>query len=175
MAKRKYLKDYVVNEYIDEKGHVTRDTQYIGEPYGFKYGLGRAKRSAKLTLFLSIAEWVCFFICCWFEGSAMRTIYVALPFAFTALPLFLMTRASVNTLRSAEPMKRGEAEKIASNMPAASLASGLLPLISFLGCAVTMALGGTADWLFIALSAVMVICAALAFTRRRDFAVETKK
>ncbi len=173
MSKRKYIKDYRLNEYISENGRVSSETEYIGGDYRFSAPMERVRRSARLALGLSAISWACFAVLVCVEGSAMRIMYAALPFAFTALPLFLMTRSAVLALRAGEKLRHDEADRIGHTMPAAALWAMLLPGIACLGCALTCAFGA-ADWdpLFLALSAVMAACGAAAFSRRADFATE---
>ena len=103
----------------------------------------------------------------------MRTVYVALPFAFTALPLFFLTRAALLARRSAEPLKHDVADKIGHAAPAAALWAMLLPGAGFLGCLIS-SLAGAKGWdvPFLAVSAVMTACAAACFAIRRDFYTE---
>ena len=175
MGRHRYVKDYRLNEYIDERGHVTSETEYIGADYFFRRGAGRARSSGKLVCALSAAGWACFVALVCVEGTAMRTMYVALPFAFTALPVFLLTRAAAGALRASEPLRHDEADRLSHTLPGAALWAMMLPAASFLGCLLSSALGA-ADWdaLFLALSAAMAACGAGCFFRRADFDTEKR-
>lgn len=173
MAKRKYIKDYRLNEYIAENGRVTSEPEYIGGDYVFTAGAAAARRASVFACALAAVEWLCFAVCVWREGASMRVIYAALPLALSALPLFLMTRSAVSALRAKEPLRHDEADRIGQTMPGAALFSMVLPGMACLGSALAAALG-VADWdaVFLALSAVMAACGAAVFFRRADFATE---
>ena len=175
MSRRRYVKDYRINEYIDEKGYVTSESEYIGGDYRFVLPTARVHGSAKRVAALGAVGWACFLVLACVEGTAMRTIYVALPFAFSALPLFLLMRSAISALRAKDgPLRHDQADSIAHTLPAAALWAMLLPGASFLGCLIS-SLAGAEEWdvLFLALSAVMTACGALCFAARGDFA--TKK
>ena len=175
MSRHRYVKDYRLNEYIAENGRVTSESEYMrGGIIRFAAGAARAKAAANRALALCALCWAGYLALVCVDGTAMRTIYVALPFAFTALPLFFLTRAALLTRRSAEPLKHDVADKIGHAAPAAALWATLLPGAGFLGCPHQPALAGAKGWdaLFLAVSAVMTACAAACFAIRRDFYTE---
>lgn len=173
MSRHRYVKDYRLNEYIAENGRVTSESEYIGGDYRFAAGAARAKAAANRALALCALCWAGYLALICVDGTAMRTVYVALPFAFTALPLFFLTRAALLARRSAEPLKHDVADKIGHAAPAAALWATLLPGAGFLGCLIS-SLAGAKGWdaLFLSVSAVMTACAAACFAIRRDFYTE---
>ena len=175
MSRHRYVKDYRLNEYIAENGRVTSESEYIGGDYRFAAGAARAKAAANRALALCALCWAGYLALVCVDGTAMRTVYVALPFAFTALPLFLLTRAAAGALRASEPLRHDEADRLSHTLPGAALWAMMLPAASFLGCLLSSALGA-ADWdaLFLALSAAMAACGAGCFFRRADFDTEKR-
>ena len=108
MSRHRYVKDYRLNEYIAENGRVTSESEYIGGDYCFAAGAARAKAAANRALALCALCWAGYLALVCVDGTAMRTVYVALPFAFTALPLFLLTRGAAGAaLRRAAEARRG--------------------------------------------------------------------
>ena len=83
--------------------------------------------------------------------------------------------AALLARRSAEPLKHDVADKIGHAAPAAALWATLLPGAGFLGCLIS-SLAGAGGWdaLFLAVSAVMTVCAAACFAIRRDFYTEKR-
>ena len=141
MSRHRYVKDYRLNEYIAENGRVTSESEYIGGDYRFAAGAARAKAAANRALALCALCWAAYLALVCVDGTAMRTVYVALPFAFTALPLFFLTRAALLARRSAEPLKHDVADKIGHAPPAAALWATLLPGAGFLGCLISSLAG----------------------------------
>ena len=115
MSRRRYVKDYRINEYIDEKGHVTSESEYIGGDYRFVLPTARVHGSAKRVAALGAVGWACFLVLACVEGTAMRTIYVALPFVFSALPLFLLMRPAISALRAKDgPLSHGPSPSLSA-------------------------------------------------------------
>ena len=174
MARNKYVRDYRLVENIDERGRVRTETEYIGDSYFFVRPTDAA-REKKIALALCAAGWIAFVLALTPNSAAMRTVYVALPFAFTALPLGMLTELAISTALAREPLEHYQADKLENSYPPRAMATALLPGIALIGQAVRWILGpggmGWGDVVFTVCAAVVVCCGALAFTRRKGLDV----
>ena len=169
MAKGKYIKDYRIVESINSRGGVRVETEYIGAPYYFLLGSETAGKSRRLSLLLCLAGW-CAFIGALIPNSAgMRTMYVSLPFAFSALPLGLMSSLLLGSLRLKEPMEHRLADRFENRFPAQALAMTALPGAALSGEGIRWATGGSmlpGDAVFAPCAAALCLCGALCFGQR---------
>ena len=176
MAKGKYIKDYRIVETVNSRGGIRAETEYIGEPYVFQKGAQRAGKTRRLILFLCLLGWISFIAALFPESAGMRSLYVALPFAFSALPLFLLTDLMLTTLRVKEPMEHRTADKFDNRFPAQSLALAVLSGASLLGELIRFLtdregmLAG--DAVFSPCAAVLLACGVLAFSRRGELTTQ---
>ena len=164
MFKKKYLEDYVMEEYINDKGRVKNRPVYIGGYFTLSPKLSaRDKLLIPIAAILSIAAIVCAFIPV--TLSAMLW-YVVVPFVFNMLPLYYVIASAVTLYFEKEPMTREKSDRIVKRLPIGSLITTLLSAASFIGLIVAIFTSGeymvTADILFAAL--VIFILAASVFT-----------
>lgn len=141
MARGRYIKDYRIVESLNGRGGIRLETEYIGAPYFFACGTERAGKCRKLCAALCLFGWLCFVGALIPNSAGMRTLYVSLPFAFTALPLGLMSSLLLSTLRLREPMEHRMADRFENRFPAQALGIAVLPGVSLAGEGVMLLLG----------------------------------
>ena len=141
MARNRYVKDYRLIEYMDERGRVKSDYEYIGAAYRFLADGERvtaAKRRAALALILG---WCCFFAALIPVSAAMHTFYISFPFIFSAIPLGTLADIAFSTFRRKEPLEHRHADKLSARLPAAALGAVILAGASLLGEGIAAAVG----------------------------------
>ena len=175
MSYKKYLGDYRVEEYIDDRGRVRTRATYIAEDYVLKPDVSKTDR--RMFVLISIVGW------CTYIGAlsqitmVARLIYVIFPFAVTAFPLLTTTLASVSLYKAEPRMTRKEADKTVGRLPISSLFTAILPATAFIGfitTAVTIAISAEksgeiiyGDIIFGILSLLTAASGALIFTKSR--------
>ena len=135
MSYRKYLNDYRVEEYTDEKGRTRRRAVYVAGNYTLSTKL--SKLDKRLILIIPILNWIALICALLPVTRASMLLYVTLPHIFTMIPLFFMTGAAFTLISVDEEMIREKAENIASRLPYSSLFSALLPAFSFVALIVS--------------------------------------
>lgn len=169
MAKGKYVKDYRIVESLNSRGRIRLETEYIGEPYVFAEGLKTAKKSRTLSLALCLIGWLSFIGALIPNSAGMRTLYVSLPFAFSALALGLLTSLLLGSLRLEEPLEHRLADRCDNRFPAQALALTVLPGVSLLGEGILWLSGGPmlpGDAVFAPCAAVLFACGLGCFLQR---------
>ncbi len=170
MAKGRYIKDYRIVESLNGRGGIRLDTEYIGDPYFFACGAEKAGKSRKLCLLLCLTGWLCFIGALLPNSAGMRTLYVSLPFAFSALPLGLMSSLLLSTLRLKEPMEHRVADRFENRFPAQALGITLLPGVSLAGEGLGLLLGKQmlpGDGIFSLCAAGLFACGLALFLQRK--------
>ena len=103
-------------------------------------------------------------------------MYVILPFVFAAVPLWYVSSAVVALLRAGDKLKRSEAEKVAGNLPSASVFGIILTAVALIAEGVTAIAApeklNAADIAFAAGAGILCAAFVLSFSRRQ--AVATK-
>ena len=126
---------------------------YIGAYYRFACGFEAALAAQKkLGLFARLVA-VCFLLSLLPRSTASLTLYVTLPYLFTALPLGLLLTALYRLRRLGERLDRRAADQVNDHLPARCFALFLLPALSLLGEAVVLLRGGA----FLAGDAVFIL------------------
>ena len=120
MAKKKYVRDYEISETIDEKGRVRSVPIYVGSYFCF-CDAAAAKKSGRLLAPAAALGWLAYIMALWLPSGAGKLMYVILPFVFAAVPLWYVSSAVAALLRAGDKLKRSEAEKVAGNLPSASV------------------------------------------------------
>lgn len=118
MAKNRYAADYRLIEEFDEKGRVKVSYEYIGEAYRFVEAGRVVDRHRKRWLAMAASGWLLFITALIPYSSAMRQLYIALPFVFSAVPLALSTELAFTVLSQKEPLEHRIADKLENNCPA---------------------------------------------------------
>ncbi len=189
MSFNRYVGDYKLNEEFDEKGRVRHETVYIGRPYRFaadEQTVLAGRRKLLLCCAAEAAAWIAAMIP---NSDMMHCFYVSLPFAFCAVPLFLLILAAMQIPSGREglmkPMERRHAERFANRIPQ----SGMFLLILSAGAAAgTAAVWGQllagrngalsgkdiftgGNLFFSAMAVIAVLLAVLIFRTRTVFSV----
>lgn len=189
MSLNKYVGDYKLNEEFDEKGRIRHETVYIGRPYRFAADADKVLKGRKKLLLACMAEAAAYIAAMVPYSDMMHCFYVSLPFAFCAVPLFLLITAALQlpSDRAAllKPMERRQAERFSHRIPQ----SGMFLLILSAGAAA----GTAAVWVqllsgrtgmtsgrgifaggnlfFSAMTLIVVLLAVLIFRTRTVFSV----
>ena len=164
MSRNRYVGDYRIVESIDGRGRVRSDYEYIGAPWVYAED-ARVVRAARSRVAACCAiGWLSWIAALIPLSSAMRALYVALPFAFAAIPLALTAGTAVSLFREREPFERRHADRLENRAPAGTFFTALPDVIALVGEAV-IALRGVellpGDAVFAGCAAVMVACAIL--------------
>lgn len=136
LISRKYANDYSLSERLDGKGRVKTDAVYVGSYFDFA-SPERAKTAGRALPWLIAAGWALYVGAMILRSRASHLMYVILPFAFAALTLGFLTRSALVLAREKRPFIRSAADKLTSDLPAASLVGALLCTISLVGEAIT--------------------------------------
>lgn len=175
MAKKKYVRDYEISETIDEKGRVRSVPVYVGSYFCF-CDAAAAKKSRPLLLAAVLLGWIAYVMALWLPSGAGKLMYVILPFVFAAVPLWYVSSAVVALLRAGDKLKRSEAEKVAGNLPSASVFGIILTAVALIAEGVTAIAApeklNAADIAFAAGAGILCAAFVLSFSRRQ--AVATK-
>lgn len=175
---KKYIKDYKFSESVTERGRIKTEAVYVGSYYRFTDPELGGRLSRQL-LPACVLLWAVFFAALIPESSSMRRMFVALPYAFTALPLGLLTGTAWRIRTQKQPFIHSDSDKISTRGPASMLFTMLLAGVSFLGAGIAALVRpeslSAGDALFIPLSAVLTVLSALVFTRRKGLKTEVTK
>ena len=170
MARNKYTADYRLVEHFDEMGRVKVSYEYIGEPYRFTEPEETVRREKKICLSAAIAGWILFLAALIPYSESMRRLWIALPFAASAVPLFLLTELICAVFCAKEPLERRIHDQLENLYPARlasfMMFSGLAAALS----AVRLAIGperAAGDFLFVSCSALLCAGALCLFRRRK--------
>lgn len=169
MARNRYIKDYRIVETVNERGRIRSDYEYIGPPYSFIAPAEKIARLKKLLPALSILAWLLYVGAMLPRSLAMKTWYVSLPFAFTAVPLAMLTELCFSLYHCKEPMEHRVADKLENAYPARSLWAGAMAAVSLLGQLVNLIRGQSflpGDLAFTLCAAGLLACGALFFRER---------
>ena len=176
MAKNKYVGDYRLEQSMDARGRIKTGYTYIGAYYQYVSEPRRVIRSRRLSLALCGIGFAAFFAALVPESTAMRTIYVSLPFVFTALSLGLLTETVWSAPQPDTPMEHRQADRLANRWPPAAGFTLVLCAIALIGEGINLLRGlslGWGDAVFCLCAAAEAVCAGILFIKRRDFAART--
>ncbi len=178
MAKNKYLKDYRVDEYLDSRGRLRRQYVYAGAYFRYPEDERTTKKSWLLVLILCAVSWAAFVGGMCLLSAAMKTVYTAIPYAFIALALGLLTKRALTGLTLPVPFEQRYADQFGNSYPVVSLACVILAAVSLLGQGINLLRGMemlAGDALFAGCAAVVGVCGALAFRMRGRFTPREEK
>lgn len=175
MAKKKYVRDYEFSDTLDAKGRVKSVPVYVGAYFRFN-DPAAAKKSRPLLLAAVLLGWIAYVMALWPPSGAGKLMYVILPFVFAAVPLWYLSAATWTLFRAEEKLKRSEAEKVAGNLPSASVFGIILTAVALIAEGVTAIAApeklNAADIAFAAGAGILCAAFVLSFSRRQ--AVATK-
>ena len=178
MARKKYIRDYRLVETVDERGRIRSDYEYIGEDYFYALGTDAVRREKRTHLVLIAVGWLAFFGALLPSAAATRTIYVALPFLFAAVPLCVMTDTLLSAAPDREPLQHRQADMLENRYPPAALWTAILPGAALVGELVRLLIGAEAtgsDALFSLCAVILSAVGIMAFSRRRRFACRERQ
>lgn len=176
MARNKYIRDYRLLEYLDEKGRIKTDYEYIGDYYRFSQPKA-AKKANRLVLAALAAAWAAFIMAIVPRSAAARTFYVILPFLFTAIPLWMGSELMLGVLRLPESFEHRVADRLDSRPRAVAWFMAALPAAALAGELVSFLAGGSvfsAGDISFSVGAA-VLCAAGVFTGLMSGRFRTEK
>lgn len=156
MARKKYARDYRLNESLDERGRIRTEAEYIGVYYRYVSGAETARGALKTLLGFTVLAWALFLCSLLPHSTASLTMYVMLPYLFTALPLGMMTAALLQLHAAGERLDHRTADLAGERVPACSLWMLLLPGLSLLGEGIAQSFGRGP---FLPGDAVFLLCA----------------
>lgn len=175
MAKKKYVRDYEISETIDEKGRVRSVPVYVGSYFCF-CDAAAAKKSGRLLAPAAALGWLAYIMALWLPSGAGKLMYVILPFVFAAVPLWYVSSAVAALLRAGDKLKRSEAEKVAGNLPSASVFGIILTAAALLAEGITAIAApeklNSSDIAFAVGAVILCAVFALAFSRRQAVATD---
>ena len=178
MAIDRYSGDYRILETVDAKGRIHSSTEYIGREYVFTAGKKRAASAARAMAVLCAVCWAGFLLALLPESSAMRTLYAALPCAFTALPLWFMSSAALTALRVKEPFVHRDADRLNLRLPVACVFEIVLTAAALIGEILALLLAKNTplfgDWCFLAGNLTSLVCALFCRKRGKDTAARAR-
>ena len=174
MAQNRHIRDYRLVETIDERGRIRTDYEYIGNDYYYLRGAEAVIRDRRTARIVCAAAWAAFVGGLLPNSGGMRTLWVSMPYIFTAVPLGVLTETLITAVPEKEPLQHRQADRLENRFPPASLAAAALPLISLVGEGIDLLLarplnGG--DAVLSLCAAMMAVCAAFVFSRRKRFGV----
>ena len=174
MSYRKYLKDYEIEEYVDEKGRVKTRAVYSAGYYAVSPAVAHGDKIIMLAF--SFLSWVLLIGALVFETGAARLWYVILPFTFTVFPLFYMTAASVSLMFGDDKLTRERAEKMSRRLPTSPLIAAILTGAAFIGLVATALISWGSiplnDILFAVFALAVSFSASLVYTKCRRLKTE---
>jgi len=169
VVSKKYLKDYRLEEQVGSNGRIKTKAVYIGGEY--RLTPETSTREKRLILSLTAIPCLSLIGALIPVTQAARTIYVIMPFMFSALPIYLMITTAINYCRTKEPMKREQAERIAARMPAGALITIILNTAAFIGMVMTAAISWgsfpAGDIIFGTLAIIIAASSAVILSKTR--------
>lgn len=141
MARTPYSRDYRLIESVDERGRIRTDTEYIGAYYRF-VSPGQAAAALKRAGLYGKLAALCFILSLLPRSTASLTLYVTLPYLFTAIPLALLLGGLYRLRQSGQRLDRKAADAANDRYPARCLALFVLPLLALAGEGIALGRGG---------------------------------
>ena len=176
MARKKYVKDYKLNHTVDERGRIGSKAEYVGAYYVFRESKDAVKKQARKSLIACAAAWAAFAASLFLNTGSMRLLHISMPYAFTAIPLWMLTGVSIKALRIKGKLQHRESDEMNQRYPATSMWTAVLTLFALLGMviAVIFKIGSLvkADIAFALLASTVCACGAYCFRNKSFFVTE---
>lgn len=175
MAKGKYNRDYRLIEEFRENGRVHTDYEYIGDPWFFRLGektVGAEKNKALGLAVLAAAAFIAALIP---YAGMMHKLWIALPFVFTAVPIFMTGDLVISMRKITEPMEHRYADKLNNSYPPRTLAIAYLSAVSLVAEIIYLIQNGFSipgDKVMTVCTAVILWSALMLFRMRDKFKAE---
>lgn len=132
MGRRRYLKDYRLENVTDKNGKNRISAVYRGDWHAFTGEAGQVKSCARSFALLALAQLALFLMAVFTNAQCSRTAYVMIPFAFIPLPLFFACAGAVNLLAAKERFTREANDHIESRTRRSPMALMILSGLSAL-------------------------------------------
>ncbi len=175
MAKERYSRDYRLKETFDEKGHVRVDYEYIGDEYRFVSPEEQIRKEKRLALILCAAGWAAYLAALLLPSNAMHRLYIALPFVFLGVPLFMYVDFTMAFLRMKEPLEHRHADRLNNRYPFIAFLLTVFSLIPAAAEGIFILIGpdrSAGDFVFETGAAVLLFAGAHMFRRKERLAAE---
>ena len=177
MAK-KYVKDYRLNETIDERGRIRSDAEYIGGSYYLQQDRATARTRGRVLAAVCAVSWICWLVPMLFNNGSMHIAFISYPYIFIALTLWLRSMALYTALTLTQPMKHKDSDRLTNWLPGTSIATIVLSGVVLIGLGVSVVFHiGTRnsyDWLVLAGDAVLLAGGIFTLTQRKFFRTEER-
>ena len=173
--RNKYSGDYRLLETFSEDGRIHTDYEYIGKPFIYAERSDKAEKMRGrviLPALVSIAAWVAAMIP---FSYAMRSLWVALPFAAVIIPLAMLAELLFSVRKLGEKAEHRYADRLNNRYPALAVTACFFSAVSLTACVIRLAVRKTAvfgDAVFAVCSILIFACAAAVFRRRALFRME---
>lgn len=135
MAVNRYVGDYRLVEEFDENGKVRTSYEYIGEQYFFVLPAEVVRGTKQRIYLLCVCSWAAWIGAFLPDAHLSRSLFAALPLAFCAFPLLLLSELCLTAMRAKEPLEHRMADKMGNRMPAYGL---MLMILGFLALSGTV-------------------------------------
>ena len=179
MAGKKYAKDYRLSDALDERGRIRTETAYIGAYYRFTVGEDAARTAIRQMLVFTGLGSLCFLVSLLPRSTASLTLYVMLPYLFTALPLALMSAALLRIRSLGGKLDRRSADQANERVPGCCVWLLLLPALSLIGEGIALTLGHGAflpgDGLFLVGALGVASCGLLCSRKKTLLRAEAER
>ena len=169
MAVWKYLNDYSVEQYVDERGKTKNRVTYVAGYYTLSPAIDAKNRL--LIMVASLLLWLPFIAAFIPLTKASHIYYVTLPYVVSIIPLYLMTVSAVSLFREGEIFTREKSDKIVRNLPSCSIIVAILEAVAFVGLVVTAIIDAEGmlygDIIFGAASLIIAVAGSMIFSKCR--------
>ena len=158
MSRNRYVKDYRLVETVSESGRIKTSYEYIGREYVFVGEAEKVARDKKIAMALCLPLWALFIGAMIPPSGATRSLYIILPYAFTAIALGVATDILFSVGLARPPLEHRYADRMNNRFPPAALGAAFLPGLSLIGQLLRIALGGEllpGDWAFMTCAALI--------------------
>ena len=175
MSKKKYYSDYQLETDVDNRGRLRTNARYVGDRYDFAVDEPAVKAHRRVfTVFCAVA-WIAFIAALIPPTAAMHLAYCSVPFAFSALPLWLISENTVRLYTVKRPFDRRISDKFTKKLNVYTV----LLLVMSAGSAVGYTVGlivhrsefTAVDSIPAASVLLMLASAVVFFTKRNAFPV----
>lgn len=167
--KGRYSRDYRLHEYFDEKGRVHVRSEYIGKDWRFLSPEAVIRREKDQALVRCLLAWTAYIGALLLPNAAMHLLYIALPFAFLAVPLFMYADFMAAFRKMKEPLEHRHADRLNNRYPLIAFLWSVFSMIPAAIWGFRLLLGAgklPGDYVFEACALVLVFLGGRVFQHR---------
>lgn len=178
MARGKYSRDYRLIEKFQADGRVKTDYEYIGNPWYYCEDSDAVRKGKRKVLVLTLLAAAAFISALFPYTGMMKRLWIALPFIFTAVPLFLTGELAFSMLTWHEPLEHRHADKLNNGYPPRTLIISILSFAALAGEIIYVFTDGifaAGDVVMLVCTAVIFLCGVFLFRMRNTFCAEERK